>query len=45
MSTSGQSPGNVLVVGVGASKGLGAAAGRVFAAAGFDVTIAGRNAG
>lgn len=36
--------GNALIVGVGASKGLGAAAGRVFAAAGFDVTIAGRNA-
>jgi len=37
--------GNALVVGVGAAKGLGAAAARVFAAAGFDVTIAGRNAG
>lgn len=37
--------GNALIVGVGAAKGLGAAAGRVFAAAGFDVTIAGRNAG
>ncbi len=36
--------GNALIVGVGAAKGLGAAAGRVFAAAGFDVTIAGRNA-
>jgi NAD(P)-dependent dehydrogenase (short-subunit alcohol dehydrogenase family) len=37
--------GNALIVGVGAAKGLGAAAGRVFAAAGFEVTIAGRNAG
>jgi NAD(P)-dependent dehydrogenase (short-subunit alcohol dehydrogenase family) len=37
--------GNALIVGVGAPKGLGAAAARVFAAAGFDVTIAGRNAG
>ena len=36
--------GNALIVGVGAAKGLGAAAARVFAAAGFDVTIAGRNA-
>ena len=35
--------GNALIVGVGAAKGLGAAAGRVFAAAGFDVTIAGRS--
>jgi len=37
--------GNALIVGVGAAKGLGAAAARVFAAAGFEVTIAGRNAG
>lgn len=37
------SRGSVLILGVGASKGLGAAAGRVFAAAGFAVTIAGRN--
>jgi NAD(P)-dependent dehydrogenase (short-subunit alcohol dehydrogenase family) len=37
--------GNALIVGGCAAKGLGAAAGRVFAAAGFDVTIAGRNAG
>jgi NAD(P)-dependent dehydrogenase (short-subunit alcohol dehydrogenase family) len=37
--------GNALIVGVGAAQGLGAAAGRVFAAAGFEVTIAGRNAG
>jgi NAD(P)-dependent dehydrogenase (short-subunit alcohol dehydrogenase family) len=35
---------NALIVGVGAAKGLGAAAARVFATAGFDVTIAGRNA-
>ncbi len=40
MSTAG----NALIVGVGAANGLGAAAARVFAAAGFDVTIAGRNA-
>ena len=39
MSTAG----NALIVGVGAPNGLGAAAGRVFAASGFDVTIAGRN--
>jgi NAD(P)-dependent dehydrogenase (short-subunit alcohol dehydrogenase family) len=37
-------PGSALIVGVGAARGLGAAAGRVFAAAGFEVTIAGRNA-
>jgi NAD(P)-dependent dehydrogenase (short-subunit alcohol dehydrogenase family) len=37
-------PGNALIVGVGAANGLGAATARVFAAAGFDVTIAGRNA-
>jgi NAD(P)-dependent dehydrogenase (short-subunit alcohol dehydrogenase family) len=37
--------GNALIVGVGAANGLGAAAGRTFAAAGFEVTIAGRNAG
>jgi NAD(P)-dependent dehydrogenase (short-subunit alcohol dehydrogenase family) len=36
--------GSALVVGVGAARGLGAAAARVFARAGFDVTIAGRNA-
>ena len=36
--------GGVLILGVGAASGLGAAAGRVFAAAGFPVTIAGRNA-
>lgn len=34
---------SVLVVGVGSPRGLGAAAGRVFAAAGYAVTIAGRN--
>src|SRR5258707_139941 len=36
--------GSVLVVGVGASKGLGAAIARRFAAGGFPVAIAGRNA-
>jgi NAD(P)-dependent dehydrogenase (short-subunit alcohol dehydrogenase family) len=36
---------NVLVSGVGASAGLGAAIARKFAAAGFNVTIAGRNKG
>jgi NAD(P)-dependent dehydrogenase (short-subunit alcohol dehydrogenase family) len=35
--------GGVLILGVGAPKGLGAAVGRVFAAAGYPVTIAGRN--
>lgn len=35
---------SVLILGVGAANGLGAAAGRAFAAAGFPVTIAGRNA-
>ena len=35
--------GSVLILGVGAPHGLGAAAARVFAAAGFSVTIAGRN--
>ena len=35
--------GSVLVVGVGASQGLGAAIARRFAAGGFPVTIAGRN--
>ncbi len=33
----------VLILGVGAARGLGAAVGRVFAAAGYRVTIAGRN--
>ena len=36
--------GSVLVVGVGASQGLGAAIARRFAAGGFPVAIAGRNA-
>ena len=36
--------GSVLVVGVGASRGLGAAIARRFAAGGFPVAIAGRNA-
>lgn len=36
-------PDSVLILGVGAANGLGAAAGRVFAAAGFAVTIAGRS--
>ena len=35
--------GAVLVVGVGASEGLGAAIARRFATAGFPVVIAGRN--
>jgi NAD(P)-dependent dehydrogenase (short-subunit alcohol dehydrogenase family) len=35
--------GSVLVLGVGAPAGLGAAVARKFASAGFDVTIAGRN--
>ena len=35
---------SALIVGVGAANGLGAATGRAFAAAGFAVTIAGRNA-
>lgn len=38
-----QSPGSVLVVGVGASRGLGAAIARRFARAGHPVAIAGRN--
>ncbi|MEJ1963836.1 MAG: SDR family NAD(P)-dependent oxidoreductase [Gammaproteobacteria bacterium] len=36
--------GGALILGVGAASGLGAAAGRAFAAAGFSVTIASRNA-
>jgi len=36
--------GSVLVLGVGSRRGLGAAAARVFAAAGYPVVIAGRNA-
>jgi NAD(P)-dependent dehydrogenase (short-subunit alcohol dehydrogenase family) len=36
-------PGSVLILGVGSARGLGAAAGRVFAAAGYSVVIAGRN--
>ena len=36
-------PGSVLVMGVGSPRALGAAAARVFAAAGFPVVIAGRN--
>jgi NAD(P)-dependent dehydrogenase (short-subunit alcohol dehydrogenase family) len=36
--------GSVLIVGVGASQGLGAAIARRFAAGGFPVAIAGRNA-
>ncbi len=36
--------GSVLVVGVGASQGLGAAIARRFAAGGYPVAIAGRNA-
>lgn len=35
--------GSVLIVGVGAVRGLGAALGRTFAAAGFTVVLAGRN--
>jgi NAD(P)-dependent dehydrogenase (short-subunit alcohol dehydrogenase family) len=38
------SPGSVLVLGVGAARGLGAGTARVFAAAGHPVVIAGRNA-
>ena len=38
------SPGSVLVLGVGAARGLGAAIARTFAAAGHPVVIAGRNA-
>ena len=37
-------PGSVLVVGVGASQGLGAAIARRFAAGGHPVAVAGRNA-
>jgi NAD(P)-dependent dehydrogenase (short-subunit alcohol dehydrogenase family) len=37
-------PGSVLVVGVGASQGLGAAIARGFVAGGYAVAIAGRNA-
>jgi NAD(P)-dependent dehydrogenase (short-subunit alcohol dehydrogenase family) len=37
-------PGSALILGVGAARGLGAAAARVFAAAGHPVVIAGRNA-
>jgi len=36
--------GSVLVVGVGASRGLGAAIARRFAAGGYPVIVAGRNA-
>jgi short-subunit dehydrogenase len=36
--------GSVLVVGVGASQGLGAAVARRFAGAGYPLLIAGRNA-
>ena len=36
-------PGSVLILGVGAPQGLGAATARVFAAAGHPVVIAGRN--
>jgi short-subunit dehydrogenase len=36
--------GSVLVVGVGASQGLGAAIARRFAVGGYPVAIAGRNA-
>jgi len=36
--------GSVLVVGVGASRGLGAAIARRFAAGGFPIAVAGRNA-
>src|SRR5271154_5417203 len=35
--------GSVLILGVGSPRGLGAAAARVFAEAGFAVVIAGRN--
>ncbi len=35
--------GSVLVVGVGASRGLGAATARRFAKGGFPVVVAGRN--
>ena len=35
--------GSVLISGVGASQGLGAAIARRFAAGGYPVTIAGRN--
>jgi NAD(P)-dependent dehydrogenase (short-subunit alcohol dehydrogenase family) len=37
-------PGSVLILGVGAPRGLGAATARVFAAAGHPVVIAGRSA-
>lgn len=36
-------PGSVLILGVGAARGLGAAAARVFAAAGYPVVIVGRS--
>jgi NAD(P)-dependent dehydrogenase (short-subunit alcohol dehydrogenase family) len=38
------SPGSVLIVGVGASRGVGAAVARRFAREGYPVAIAGRNA-
>ena len=38
-----QEKGSVLILGVGSPRGLGAAAARAFAAAGFPVVIAGRN--
>jgi NAD(P)-dependent dehydrogenase (short-subunit alcohol dehydrogenase family) len=37
------SPGSVLILGVGAARGLGAAIARVFATAGYPVVIAGRS--
>jgi NAD(P)-dependent dehydrogenase (short-subunit alcohol dehydrogenase family) len=40
----GPSRGSVLIVGVGASQGLGAAIARRFAAGGYPIAIAGRNA-
>lgn len=43
MTSGGTAAAHALIVGVGAANGLGAAAARVFAAAGFAVTIAGRN--
>lgn len=42
--TSTETPGSLLVVGVGAPQGLGAAIARRFARAGYPVVIAGRNA-
>ena len=44
MTTPARPPGSVLIVGVGASRGVGAAVARRFAREGHPVAIAGRNA-